>query len=113
MHDGEDSIFAKNNFRTYKLTTKENKYFGIKAGSKYTVHFYNPVPKVMESIGMLPPSMTAIEDAGKRKWTNGKNSFTFPDGFDGYDGFMHFAHSIEKGDVEEIFENDHRGKQLF
>ena len=112
VHDGEDSIFAKNNFRTYKLTTKENKYFGIKAGSKYTVHFYNPVPKVMESIGMLPPGMTAIEDARKNgKWTNGNNSYTFPDGFDGYDGFMYLAHSIEKREMlKKFLKADHRGK---
>lgn len=103
--DQHNNLFAKS-FRTFRITTKENKFFGIKAGSKYTIHYYLPISKKLENIGILPPSVDIIKRTRETgKWKHGNSTYTFPNAFKGYDEFMYLAATIENNGILEKFLN--------
>eukprot|EP00943_MAST-04B_sp_MAST-4B-sp1_P006637 g6637.t1 len=103
--DQHNNHFA-NNFRTFRITTKENKFFGIKAGSKYTIHYYLPISKELENIGLLPASVDIIKRTRETgKWKNGNSTYTFPNVYKNYDEFMYLATTIENNGILEKFLN--------
>ena len=60
-YEGDDAELFKNKFYSYKVTTIDNEYYGIKAGSTYNIHLFVPCPEDVHGVGMLPRSVDVIE----------------------------------------------------